>query len=145
VKSLSLLTVPFGVVTIILPVVAFVGTTAVIIVADTTVTVAEAVPLNVTAVVPVKFVPFIVTVSPYLPLVGEKLVIVGGGFTVKVPALVTVPPGVVTTILPVVAFVGTTAVIDVADTTETVAEAIPLNVTAVAPEKLVPVIVTTCP
>ena len=35
------------------------------------------VPLNVTAVTPLKFVPVILTHVPTLPLVGEKLVIVG--------------------------------------------------------------------
>ena len=38
-----------------------------------------AVPLNRTAVAPVKFVPLIVTLVPTGPLVGVKLVIVGGG------------------------------------------------------------------
>ena len=45
--------------------------------ADVTVKLA-AVPLNVTAVAPVKFVPLIVTLVPTGPLVGVKLVIVGG-------------------------------------------------------------------
>ena len=36
-----------------------------------------AVPLNLTAVAPVKFVPVIVTLVPTVPLVGLKLVIVG--------------------------------------------------------------------
>ena len=67
------------------------------------------VPLNVTAVAPVKFVPLIVTLAPTVPLVGVKLVIVGAGTTVKVLALVAVPPGVVTLSVPVVAPVGTVA------------------------------------
>jgi hypothetical protein len=42
------------------------------------------VPLKVTAVAPVKFVPLIVTLVPTGPLVGVKLVIVGGFETVTV-------------------------------------------------------------
>ncbi len=54
-------------------------------------------PLNVTAVAPVKFVPVIVTELPATPLPGLKLVIVGtGAVTVKLAALVAVPPAVVT-------------------------------------------------
>ena len=60
-------------------------------------------PLNATAVAPVKFVPVIVTLVPTGPLVGAKLVIVGAGTTVKLLALVAVPPGVVTLTGPVVA------------------------------------------
>jgi hypothetical protein len=77
-------------------------------VADVTVKVA-AVPLNRTAVAPVKFVPLIVTLVPASPLVGVKLVIVGGLSTVKFVALVAVPPGVMTLSGPVVAPAGTVA------------------------------------
>jgi hypothetical protein len=69
----------------------------------------EPVPLNVTAVAPVKFVPLIVTLAPTIPLVGVKLVIVGGLTTVKLVPLVPVPPGVVTLSGPVVAPAGTDA------------------------------------
>ena len=69
------------------------------------------VPLNLTEVAPVKFVPVITTLVPTGPLVGEKLVIVGDPITVKLLALVAVPPGVVTAITPVVAPEGTVAVI----------------------------------
>ena len=65
--------------------------------------------LNATAVVPVKFVPLMVTLVPMGPLAGVKLLIVGGLITVKLPALLVVPPGVVTLIVPVVAPVGTAA------------------------------------
>ena len=68
-----------------------------------------AVPLNATAVAPVKFVPPIVTLVPAGPLAGVKLVIVGGLSTVKLLALVAVPPGVVTLTGPVVAPAGTVA------------------------------------
>jgi len=67
-------------------------------------------PLNRTAVAPVKFVPLIVTLLPTAPLVGVKLVIVGAlAVTVKLLALVAVPPGVVTLSGPVVAPAGTVA------------------------------------
>ena len=71
---------------------------------------AAAVPLNATAVAPVKFVPLIVTLAPTRPLAGEKLVIVGAlAVTVKLLALVAVPPDVVTLSEPVVAPPGTVA------------------------------------
>ena len=62
--------------------------------------------LNVTTVAPVRFVPLMVTLVPMGPLAGVKLVIVGV-ITVKLPALVAVPPGVVTPMGPVVALAGT--------------------------------------
>ena len=69
-----------------------------------------AVPLNLTADAPVKFVPLIVTLVPTGPLVGVKLVIVGAlALTVKLAALVAVPADVVTLSGPVVAPVGTVA------------------------------------
>ena len=77
-------------------------------VAEFTVKVALA-PLNVTAVAPVKLVPLMVTLLPTGPLAGVKLVTVGGLITVKLLALVAVPPGVVTLIVPVVAPAGTVA------------------------------------
>ena len=73
--------------------------------ADVTVKLA-AVPLNLTAVVPVKFVPLIVTLVPAGPVAGVKVVIVGGLNTVKLLALVAVPPGVVALSGPVVAPAG---------------------------------------
>jgi hypothetical protein len=65
--------------------------------------------LNVTDVAPVKFVPLMVTLVPTGPLVGVKLVIVGGLATVNALELVAVPPGVVTLSGPVVAPAGTVA------------------------------------
>ena len=65
------------------------------------------VPLNRTTVAPVKFVPLMVTPVPTGPLAGPKLVIVGAGTTVKLLALVAVPPAVVTLSVPVVAPAGT--------------------------------------
>ena len=102
------------------------------------------VPLNATAVAPVKFVPSIVTLMPTAPLCGVKSVIVGGCITVKLPALVAVPPGPVTLSGPLAAPAGTVAWIAVSDATENDA-AVPLNATAVAFVKFVPVIVTLAP
>ena len=61
-----------------------------------------------------------------------------GSITVKAVALVAVPPGVVTAIGPVVARAGTVAVILVSETTVKVAR-VPLNLTAEAPVKPVPI------
>ena len=102
------------------------------------------VPLNFTvllAAVVLKFVPVIVTDVPTTPLVGVKDETVGAGIKVN-PANVPVPPGVVTDTLPDVP-AATTAIILVGDTTVNDVAAVPPKLTAVAPLKLVPVIVTT--
>ena len=65
--------------------------------------------LKVTEVAPLKFVPPMITLVPTGPLVGAKLVIVGGSATANVPLLVAVPPGVVTLSGPVVTPAGTVA------------------------------------
>jgi hypothetical protein len=81
------------------------------------------------------------------PLVGLKLVIVGGLATVKLDALQTVTPLTVTHIGPLVAPGGTTAVIAMVVEEVTVAES-PLKVTALLPGvvlKFVPEIVTVAP
>ena len=73
-----------------------------------------AVPLKATAVAPVRSLPVMVTEVPIGPEAGRKLVTVGAGVgevTMKPEALVPVPPGVVTLIVPVVAPSGTVAVI----------------------------------
>jgi len=67
------------------------------------------VPLNVTVVAPVNASPFIVMLVPTIPLVGEKLAMLGS--TVKEVGLVAVPAAVVTVTDPVVAPLGTVAVI----------------------------------
>src|SRR6267143_1359806 len=143
VKLPALLTVPPAVVTLIGPVAAPAGTVAVIAVSEFAVKLAL-VPLNRTAVAVVKFVPLIVTLVPTGPLAGVKLAIVGGLITVKLPALLAVPSGLVTLIVPVVAPAGTVAVIVVAEPTVKLALA-PLNATAVAVVKFVPLIVTLVP
>src|SRR3989442_6278702 len=98
-------------------------------------------PLTVTAVAPAKSVPLMVTLIPIGRIGGVKLVIVAGLIIVKLLALVAVPPSVATVMDPVVAPAGTVARTVVAESTVKVALT-PLNVTAVAPAKFVPVIVT---
>jgi hypothetical protein len=71
--------VPPAVTTLILPLVAPVGTVAVIWVDEFTVKLVAFVVLNRTAVAPVKFVPVMTTVVPTGPLVGLKDVTVGAG------------------------------------------------------------------
>lgn len=103
------------------------------------------IPLNLTAVAPVNPIPVRATGVPAAPLVGTKLEIVGAATTVKLEELVTVPPEVVTVIFPVVAPMATTAVIFVELLTVKLLEAIPLNFTAVALVKFVPVRTTEVP
>jgi uncharacterized protein GlcG (DUF336 family) len=144
VNAFALVAVPPGVVTAIKPLDAPEGTVAESAVSETTVN-AALVPPKVTLVVPVKFAPAIVTFVPTVPLVGAKDEIVGaGGVTVNAVALVAVPPGAVTAIVPLVALLGTVAVSDVSETTANDAF-VPANLTAVVPVKPVPVIVTFVP
>jgi hypothetical protein len=89
-------------------------------------------------------VPLMVTLAPAGPLAGVKLETVGGLMTVKLPALLAVPAGLMTLIGPLVAPVGTVAVMVVAEFTVKLA-LVPLNRTALAPVKLVPLIVTLAP
>lgn len=120
-------------VTTTFPLVAPVGTVAVMLVGLHDVAVAG-VPLKVTVLVPCvepKFVPVIVTEELTAPDVGERLVIVGIGTTVKVPAVVA-KPSTVTTRLPVVAPLGTNAWISWSLHDDAVA-AVPLNVTVLEP------------
>lgn len=135
---------PLGVVTLILPVVAPFGTVAVIFVALFTVKEA-AVPLNETAVAPIRFVPLIVTEVPACPLVGAKEETVGAEaeVTVKEAVEVAVPPAVVTENLPVLAPFGTARVILLPLTAKDVAA--PFSVTFVAPVRFAPVMVTLVP
>ena len=75
------------------------------------------VPFSFTEVAPVKFVPVIVTDVPTGPLVGVKDVTVGAlvvAVTVKLAVELALPPEVVTETFPVVAPLGTVAVICVA-------------------------------
>lgn len=97
-KVVADVAVPPGAVTESTPVVARLGTVAVICVALLTVKIA-AVPLNFTAVAPVRFVPVNITDVPARPEAGKKLSMVGGGpFTVSVTWLeVALPALLVTT------------------------------------------------
>ena len=136
-------------VTTTLPVIAEAGTRTTMLVADQLETVAVT-PLNFTVLVPCvvpKFVPVIVTVVPTVPLVGERLVIVGvGTVTVNVtPVLARL--FTVTIMLPVAAVAGTVATMLVFDQLVVVATT-PLNVTVLLPfvaPKFVPVMVTELP
>jgi hypothetical protein len=133
VKLTPLLAVP-PTVTTALPVVAPAGTGTTMVVADQLVGVAV-VPLNRTVLAPCvapKFVPVIVTDVPTGPLAGARFVMVGAAtVTVKLSPLLARPP-TITTILPVVAPVGTGTTMLVADQLVGVA-AVPLNVTVLVP------------
>ena len=122
--------------------------TALMVVALVTVKLAAAVPPNVTAVAPVRLVPVMVTVVPPAvgPVVGTKLVIVGGATNLKVPGDVAVPPGVVSDTATVpAAWAGATALTVVGPVTvKLLADVVP-NLTAVTPVRLVPVTVTVVP
>ena len=97
-------------------------------------------PPRLTAVAPVKLVPVMVMVEPTAPL--PTAVIVGSGLNRL--AVVKVPPGVVTEIVPV-APPATTAVMVVALTTVNEVAAVPPKLKAVAPVRFVPVMVTVDP
>jgi hypothetical protein len=85
-----------------------------------------------------------VTVPLPVPVFAAVKVTLTVTVTVKLLVLVAVPPGVVTLSDPVVAPAGTVAWIDVAEVTVKLAPR-PLNATAVAPVKLVPLMVTLVP
>jgi len=113
VKLLPALATPPAAVTTTLPVVAPLGTVAVILVALQFGMDVALVPLNFTLPFPIdgpKFDPAMTTDAPTAPRLGVTDVMVGGGVTVKLlPGLAT-PPAAVTTTLPVVAPLGTVAV-----------------------------------
>ena len=140
-----LLATPPAAVTTTLPVVAPVGTVATMLVGLQLLMVAATVP-NFTPPLPCvepKFDPLIVTTEPTAPVFGARLEMLGAGVTVKVDPLLGCPPTVTTT-EPVVAPVGTGAVIDVALQAVGV-ELMPLKLTVLLPcgvRKLVPAITT---
>ena len=141
-----LVAVPAGLVTEIFPEVAPLGTPVTMAAFEITVKGALT-PLNLTCEVPEKLKPVMVTAVPILPEEGVKLVMAGAvctTVTVKLLLLVAVPPGVVTLILPVVAPDGTVAVIWVPETTVNDGALVPLKLTAVAPDKFIPLIVRPC-
>src|SRR5438874_1007336 len=135
VKLLVLVAVPTEVLTLIGPLLAPLGTVVVIWVSAVTLHLAAAPLEKVTVVVPLKLLPLMVTEVPTGPLVGLKELIVGGGVTVKLLALVAVPAGVVTRIGPEVAPVGTGAVSWGSALTVKLAAG-PLRPTAVVPVEL---------
>ena len=142
VKLAALVAVPSSVVTVMRPVVAPKGTVAVTVPELLTVNV-DTFPPSETAAAPAKFVPVIVTPVPTGPLAGVKEVM--AGVTVKRVVVFKGPlPGVVTVMGPVVAPAGTVVVIVPGGLSVKVAVT-PLNETAVAPAKVVPVIVTPVP
>jgi hypothetical protein len=155
VKFAALAIVPPGVVTEIFPVVAPVGTVAVICVAEFTVNEVAVVALNFTELVvkvapltvPLKFVPVIVTDVPTGPKAGVNELIVGAGtgVTVKLVVLVACPAAVYTWIGPVVAPAGTTAVAPVVVGLVGVTRLEVLKRTPVTVELNVPLIVTVEP
>ncbi len=102
-----------------------------------------AVPPKLTLVAFVKSVPVIIRVAPLAVLVGENEEMIGAGIKVN-PASKSVPQGVLTNTSPEVP-VATKAVICVGESTINDAAAVPPNVTSVAPEKSVPVIVIVAP
>jgi len=128
VKVIPLLVIPLAV-TVTGPVVAAVGTCTVIEVSAQVLTVVAAAPLKLTEpwVVP-KFVPAIVTAMPTPAEVGDRLLMFGGGITVNVTPLLVIPLAVTTT-GPVVAPVGTSAVIEVLAQVLIVVAAVPLKLT----------------
>jgi hypothetical protein len=69
----------------------------------------------------------------------------GAGITVKLLALVPLPPGAATMMGPVVAPAGTTAVICPAETTAKLAAAAPLKLTAEASARSAPLMATAVP
>ena len=92
---------PPGVVMVILPVTAPVGTVAVTCVSEFTVKVVAALPPNFTAEACCRLVPVITTEVPTGPLVGEKVLM--AGVILNVCSVVRLPPGSFTVITPVVA------------------------------------------
>ncbi|MDQ6801166.1 MAG: hypothetical protein M3041_10045 [Acidobacteriota bacterium] len=135
-KLLILIAVPVGVVTLTGPVVAATGTVAAMVVSLLMRNVAL-VPLNFTAVAPLKFVPEILTEIPTGPDKGKNVVIVGGAMVTVNAGPVPVPAAVVTVTGPVVAPAGTVVAICVSLLTMKVA-AVPLSFTDVAPLKFEP-------
>ena len=122
------------------------GTTAVILVAETTVNELASTPLNITEVIPVKFLPVMVTVFPMRADPGLKELIDGLEYLIdKLELEEVVPNPLVTETVPEVAPAGTTAVILVDEATMKEAASRPLNFTAVAPLKFVPVSVMVAP
>src|SRR5215472_1687094 len=113
VNKTPLLATPPAAVTTTLPVVAPVGTFAVILPLVHEPMVVAGVPLKVTLPfpwLPPKFDPAITIDDPTPPLFGVRLLMLGAGVTVNETPLLCTPPAAVTTTFPVIAPVGTVAV-----------------------------------
>lgn len=109
-KVFALMPVPDSVVTLMGPVEAPVGTTALICVGAVTEKLAALVPLNFTDVAPEKFRPSIEISVPETPMAGEKSEMNGSEpVMIKLFVLVPVPANVETLIGPEAAPVGTVA------------------------------------
>ena len=134
--------VPLGVVTETGPLLAPTGT-SVAIWASLDDSTGATVPLNAALVTPLKPEPATFTAEHSAPLVGLSPVMTGS--TVNAAVLVAVPPPVTMEMGPVVAPLGTVVVICVSLSTVKVVWSTPLNATAVAPVKYVPVITTVVP
>ena len=100
---------PNAVVTLTLPLVPP-ATTAVIVESLTTINEVAIVPPKLTEEAPVKLAPLIVTVVPVLAVDGANELILGTDITKTNPAIVAMPPGVVTLTVPL-APLPTTAII----------------------------------
>jgi hypothetical protein len=134
-------TIPAGVLTETRPLVASSGTIAVISFAEAFTKLPKT-PSNLTSVTSARFVPRMTTLLPAIPLAGVKPVILGAAINLVV--LKPVPAVVVTLIRPLVAAAGTVHVICVEAVTVKLA-LVPLNLTAVAPLKVAPSIMTLAP
>lgn len=142
-KLADAVAVPADVLTVMGPLVTLAGTVARMVVEDLLLNDAAGVVPNRTAVAPDRFAPVMVTTVPAAPRAGENSVIAADE-TLNVRVATPVLTGVSTEITPVTAFGGTVTVIEVSVTAVGVAVE-PLNLTAVAPVKLAPVMVTTLP
>ncbi len=132
VKFTPLLGTPPAAVTTTLPVVAPLGAVAVMLLAPQLVTVVALVPLKVTPPLPCvapKFDPAITIDDPTAPVFGVNEVILGAAVTVNVTPELAMPPAAVTTTLPVVAPLGTVAVMLLAPQLVIVVALVPLNFT----------------
>jgi hypothetical protein len=132
VKLTPLLAIPPAAVTTTLPVVAPLGTVAVMLLAPQLVIVVALTPLNFTFPFPTlgpKFDPAITIDDPTAPVFGVNDVMLGAPVTVNVTPELATPPAAVTTTFPVVAPLGTVAVMLLAPQLVIVVALTPLNFT----------------
>jgi hypothetical protein len=145
VKLPALMPVPPGLVTETGPVVVPAATVAVIWRSESIVKPAAEVPLKATAVAPVNSLPEITTSLPTGPEVGVNESTIGATRTVKLPALIPVPAGLVTETGPLVVPAATVAVIWRSESIVKPAAGVPLKATAVAVLKPLPELTTSVP